>query len=200
MAGAPYRIAAVILAAGRSTRALPANKLLLRDAQGRTMLGRVVTAALGSLAAETVVVTGHMREKITEAAVCVPGAAGLRFTHAANYADGMSASLIAGITAVPHADAALICLGDMPLITPAIIDTMIGHFDPVQRRSIVVPTCGGAWGNPVLWDRRYFPEILHITGDAGARSLLSRFPEERHEVELDDVAVLRDFDTSAGFF
>jgi molybdenum cofactor cytidylyltransferase len=197
MAGAGRHVAVVILAAGRSTRAAPANKLLLTDAQGRTMLGCVAEAALRSTAAEIVVVTGHMRVAIMAAASCVPGAARLRFAHAARHAEGLSASLIAGIEAVSLADAALICLGDMPLITPAIIDAVIGAFDPDLHRSIVVPTCGGAWGNPVLWDRSYFPEILRLSGDAGARSLLGRFPGERYELELGDEAVLRDFDAAS---
>jgi molybdenum cofactor cytidylyltransferase len=179
---------------------MPSNKLLLRDALGRTMLGRVAAAALASTAAETVVVTGYMRDEVTAAALAVPGGERLRFVHAPRYANGLSASLAAGIGAVPLADAVLVCLGDMPLITPAIIDAVIGAHDPASGRLIVVPTCGGAWGNPVLWDRRFFSELQALSGDAGARPLIGRHPGDRCEVEVGDAAVLTDFDTPAGFF
>ena len=59
----------------------------------------------------------------------------------------------------------------------------------------MVPTHQGRAGNPILWDRRYFPEILNLSGDAGARALLKQHMEQVAEVEASDDAVLRDFDT-----
>ena len=59
----------------------------------------------------------------------------------------------------------------------------------------MVPTHEGRVGNPVLWDRRFFPEMLAMTGDAGARALLKRHMEDVAEVEAGDDSVLRDFDT-----
>jgi molybdenum cofactor cytidylyltransferase len=91
--------------------------------------------------------------------------------------------------------AALICLGDMPLVTGRMLDRLIATYDPDEGRSIVVPMYQGKGGNPVLFDRRYFPEILALAGDAGARSLLRTHAEQVAEVVLDDDAVLRDFDT-----
>jgi molybdenum cofactor cytidylyltransferase len=58
-----------------------------------------------------------------------------------------------------------------------------------------VPTYQGRVGNPILWDRRYFPEILQLSGDGGARALLGQHMEQVAEVEVGDDAVLRDFDT-----
>jgi molybdenum cofactor cytidylyltransferase len=60
----------------------------------------------------------------------------------------------------------------------------------------VLPTFRGKQGNPMLWDRRFFPEILQITGDSGARFLLGKHIESVVEVEMADDAVLRDFDTT----
>jgi len=59
----------------------------------------------------------------------------------------------------------------------------------------VAPTCRGKVGNPVLWDRRFFPEMAGLTGDMGARPLLERHADHVAYVELGDDAVLRDFDT-----
>jgi molybdenum cofactor cytidylyltransferase len=118
------------------------------------------------------------------------------FVHAADYAAGLSASLKAGIAAVPEsAAAAIVCLGDMPLVTGRMIDRVMSAYDADEGRAIVVPTHQGRGGNPILWDRRYFPEILELSGDGGARALLRRHMEQVAEVDVGDDAVLRDFDT-----
>jgi len=187
-------IAAVVLAAGRSTRMAPLNKLLLADASGRAMVARVVDQVLASRARPVLVVTGHQAEAVEAALAGRP----VRLVHAEGYESGLSASLAAGIRAVPpEASAALVCLGDMPLVGAAVIDRLLAAYDPDAGRLIVLPTCRGTTGNPMLWDRRFFPEILALTGDAGARRLLERYPDAIAAVEVGDEAVLRDFDTEA---
>jgi len=147
---------------------------------------------LSSAARPVIVVTGHRAEEVRTALAGRP----VQVVHAPDYADGLSASLRAGIAAVPAtAPAALVCLGDMPLVTGRMIEQLIEAYDPDEGRSIVVPTCRGKIGNPVLWDRRFFPDIAGLVGDVGARALLERHGEYMAQVELDDDAVLRDFDT-----
>jgi molybdenum cofactor cytidylyltransferase len=85
----------------------------------------------------------------------------------------------------------------MPLITAATLDALIAAYDPEEGRLIVVPTHKGKRGNPVLWDRRFFPEILAVSGDAGARSLLLRHADKVAEVEIENDTILTDFDTAA---
>ena len=58
-----------------------------------------------------------------------------------------------------------------------------------------VATRGGKHGNPVLFARRFFPEILAIEGDVGAKHLLAQWPELVCEVEAGDDAPLIDIDT-----
>ena len=72
---------------------------------------------------------------------------------------------------------------------------IIGAYDPAEGRLIVAPACRGKVGNPVLWDRRFFPDILGLAGDVGARRLLDRHAAHVAVEELGDDAVLRDFDT-----
>src|SRR6201999_1406725 len=92
----------------------------------------------------------------------------VRFVHAQDYAEGLSASLKAGIAAVPpDCAAAIVCLGDMPLVTGRMIDRLMSMYDADEGRLIALPTYRGKQGNPMLWDRRFFPEILDITGDSG---------------------------------
>jgi molybdenum cofactor cytidylyltransferase len=186
-------IAAVVLAAGRSRRMAPHNKLLVADRTGKAMIARVVDNVLSSNARPILVVTGHQAEQIQHAL----GGRPVRYVHAPDFAEGLSASLKAGIAAVPvECAAALVCLGDMPLVTGRMIDRLLSCYDPDEGRLIVLPTFRGKQGNPMLWDRRFFPEILQISGDSGARFLLSKHIETVAEVEMADDAVLRDFDTT----
>ncbi len=185
-------IAAVILAAGRSRRMAPRNKLLIAGDDGRPMIARVVDNVLASHARPVLVVTGHMAGEIEAALTGRP----VRFVHAADYAEGLSASLRAGIAAVPpECAAALVCLGDMPLVSSDMLDRLLAAYDPDEGRRIVLPTYRGKQGNPMLWDRSFFPEIATITGDSGARHLLGQHLDVATEIEFSNDAVLRDFDT-----
>jgi molybdenum cofactor cytidylyltransferase len=186
------RYAAVVLAAGKSSRMAPHNKLLVADRTGKPMIARVVDNVLSSGARPIVVVTGHMAAEIEQALRGRP----VRFVHAPDYADGLSASLKAGIAAVPPESAgAVVCLGDMPLVTGRMIDRLLAAHDPDEGRLIVLPTHQGKQGNPILWDRRFFPEILEASGDQGARFLVARHMEAVAEVPMEEDGVLRDFDT-----
>jgi molybdenum cofactor cytidylyltransferase len=118
-------------------------------------------------------------------------------TYAEDYAQGLSASLKAGIAALPpDIEGVVICLGDMPLVAGAMVDRMIATFDPEEGRSIVQPTFRGKQGNPMLWGKEFFPEMMAITGDVGARHLAGKHADRVAEVEMADDAVLRDFDTT----
>jgi molybdenum cofactor cytidylyltransferase len=188
------RIAAVVLAAGRSRRMAPLNKLLVPDTQGRPMVARVVDHVLASRARPVVVVTGHDAARVQEALAT----RGITLAHNPDYMDGLSSSLRAGLAALPEDVAgAIIALGDMPLVSGAILDRLIAAFDPEEGRAIVLPTYRGKQGNPMLWARRFFPAMAAVSGDVGARHLLGEHAEFVHEVEIGDDAVLRDFDTVA---
>lgn len=185
------RIAAVVLAAGRSQRMGAANKLL-SPVEGRPMIARAVEAALGSRASPVVIVTGHGAEAIRAALA----GHDVVFVHNPDYRAGMSGSLRAGVAALPEdVDGAVICLGDMPRVTSALIDRLIDAFDPDAGRAICLPVYRGKRGNPVLWAARFFPEIGRLTGDVGARHLLAAHDSAVFEVVCDDEGVLIDVDT-----
>ena len=92
-------------------------------------------------------------------------------------------------------DGALVCLGDMPRVSAAEVDRLIGAFNPVEGRGIVVPTLKGKRGNPVLWSKRFFPEMSQVAGDVGARHLIGAYPEMVAEVEMVGDGVLTENDT-----
>jgi molybdenum cofactor cytidylyltransferase len=188
----PALVAAVVLSAGRSSRMAPHNKLLLPDRSGKPMIARVVDNILSSRARPVIVVLGHRAEEVRAALAARP----VTFVHAPDYAAGLSASLRAGIAGVPDtAAAAVVCLGDMPLVTGRMIDRLIDAYDRDEGRLLVVPTHRGRQGNPILWDQRFFAEMRALSGDSGARFLLARYMELMAEVEMDEDGVLRDFDT-----
>jgi len=187
----PTRIAAIVLAAGRSTRMGAANKLVA-DVGGKPMVRHAVEAALASHARPVLVVTGHQAGDVRAAL------AGLDVTFVANpdFAQGLSSSLKAGIRAVPtDATGALVLLGDMPRIGAAHLDAMIAAFASEAGAAIVVPMHQGQRGNPVLWPADHFSDMLALEGDAGARSLLARHAHRVREIDLGTDAVLMDVDT-----
>jgi molybdenum cofactor cytidylyltransferase len=185
------RIAAIVLAAGRSSRMGGPNKLTA-EIGGKPMARISVEQALASCARPVVVVTGHQRSDV-EAAL-----AGLDVmrVHNEDFADGLSTSLKVGLAALPaDVDGALVCLADMPQVGPALLDRLIEHFDPDRGALVVVPTIGGKRGNPVLWSRRFFPDLMTLQGDVGARHLIGRFAEAVREVPVEGDAALVDIDT-----
>jgi molybdenum cofactor cytidylyltransferase len=108
----------------------------------------------------------------------------------------MSTSLQIGIAALPaNIDGALVCLGDMPLVTAAVLDRLIAAFSPLEGRAICVPTWNGKRGNPVLWDRRFFAAMADLAGDVGAKHLIGEHADLVAEVAMSDDAVLTDIDT-----
>jgi molybdenum cofactor cytidylyltransferase len=91
-----------------------------------------------------------------------------------------------------NADAVAIFLGDMPWITAASIDRLIAA---AAADRIVLPEFNGQPGHPVIFGRRFWPELLLVTGDTGARSVLQAHPEAVQRVKVDDPGVLQDVDT-----
>ena len=190
----PPNIAAIVLAAGRSSRMGPQHKLLIPGRDGKPMVARVVDNLLAAPLRPLIAVTGHRAPEIAAALAGRP----VQFAAAPDWQAGLAASLRAGIAAVPAAcRAALVCLGDMPLVTARMIAGLLEAYDPDEGRLIVAPTFGGELGNPVLWDRRFFPEIMALSGDRGARALLDTHAEHLATVPMETDAVLRDVDTPA---
>jgi molybdenum cofactor cytidylyltransferase len=184
-------IAALVLAAGRSTRMGGPNKLL-EEINGKALVRHVAEHVLASRAKPVIVVTGHQKERVERALAGLP----VTFVHNPDFATGLSTSLKAGIAAVPaEADGAIVCLGDMPQVSATLIDRLIGAFEPERGALVVIPTIEGKRGNPVLWARRFFADLAAVEGDVGARHLIGGYAEAVVEVALDDAAALTDVDT-----
>lgn len=184
------RIAAVILAAGLSSRC-PGNKLLQTIA-GKPVVRYVVEAAIASKAIGVLVVVGHDAEKLSEVLSGLPVA----IVNNAQYASGLSSSLRCAVQQAPaDSDGLLVLLGDMPFVTAAVIDDLIEQFDPTHGHEICVPMAKGRQGNPVLWGRRFFAELTSMTGDNGGKSIIGLHRKFVVELDVEDDGVLIDIDT-----
>jgi molybdenum cofactor cytidylyltransferase len=185
------RIAILLLAAGQSRRMGGPNKLLL-PVGGVPMVARVAQRLLAARARPVIAVLGNDAEAVDAALGKLP----VDRIRNPDYAQGLSSSLKRGVAALPEdVDGVVVCLGDMPLVTGRHLERLIAAFNPLEGRAIVVPTRHGKRGNPVLWAKRFFPEMAELAGDVGAKHLIGEHAELVAEVEMDDDAILVDIDT-----
>jgi molybdenum cofactor cytidylyltransferase len=184
-------VAAVVLAAGQGSRYGPEPKLLAPFA-GKPLVRHVAEAAVASVAEPVIVVTGHRAGEIEAAVHDLP----VRTVRNDAFSDGLSSSLKAGFAALPaKAQAVVVLLGDMPLISVGLIDDLIAGWERHGRPIAVIPTFAGRRGNPVLMSREIEDEIRSLQGDAGAGSLLRRHPGAV-EWPTSNAATVRDVDTA----
>nr|WP_290749072.1 nucleotidyltransferase family protein [Amaricoccus sp.] len=182
-----------MLAAGASTRMRGRDKLLEPLADGRPVLRAAAEAALASQADAAVVVL----PPAADARRAALSGLGIAAVEAADAAEGMAASLRAGLRAVVEgADAVVVLLADMPEVGPGEIDRLIAAFDPAEGREICrAVAADGRPGHPVLFGRRFFETLSGLTGDRGARDVLRDAAEFVVDVPTGGRAATTDLDT-----
>jgi len=184
----PY-VSAVVLAAGAARRLGRLKQLLPWG--GQTMLEHVVDTVLASAVDEVVVVLGCQAAVVQQALASRP----VRGVVNAAWEEGLATSLRAGLAAVsPQAEAALFVLGDQPRLTSQTINRLLAHYR-TTRCPIVVPVYLGRRGNPVLFARSLFPELLALQGDVGGRVLLEKQRADVAEVDVGSEEIFVDVDT-----
>jgi molybdenum cofactor cytidylyltransferase len=185
-------IAAIVLAAGRSSRMGPRNKLL-EVVGGKPMVARIAEMALASGAVcPIIVVTGFEAHRVADALHGID----VIIVDNPDFEQGLSTSLRAGLIALPpDCDGALVLLGDMPRIEPSDIAALMTAAK--DREAICVPVNNGRVGNPILWGAAYFAEMMQLTGDAGAKQLLAKHPQSIVEVPIASDRIFTDIDMPA---
>lgn len=188
-------IAAIVLAAGRSSRYRAGGGVeptkLVAKLNGEPLVRVVARAALGSRAGRVIVVTGHAAPQVEAALEGLDVA----MTHNADYASGLASSLRVGVAAVPPTVAgAVVLLGDMPDVTSQTIDRLIASFLDRPDASAAVPVAKGRRGNPALLGRALFARLAQLGGDEGARGLL-RGIDGVVEIPFEGDATALDIDT-----
>lgn len=156
------------------------NKLLA-SLRGKPVVAHAADA-IRAAGLPALAVTGHEADAVAAALGPIP------MLFAPDHGKGMAHSLATGIRAVDW-DAAIICLGDMPLLDPALLRLLAAR---AARSAILVPLFEGRRGNPVLWGRDHFPALAALTGDTGGRALFDR---PLTEIAWHDASILADVDT-----
>lgn len=216
--GSDWKVAAVVLAAGRSRR-MGRDKLLLPWGS-ETVLGATLRNLREAGIARTLVVTGGLGSDL-DALVLDHGAE--LVPNPAAEAGEMLGSLQRGLAALPAAvDAVLVLLGDQPMIGPDIIRAVIdagrraaeiatGHeadgtglgdgsgIGSGPGQVLVVPEHEGRWGHPVLFGRDHVPELLALAHGARPRDLLLRRRDLLTVLSVDAEEILADLDTEADY-
>jgi molybdenum cofactor cytidylyltransferase len=106
--------------------------------------------------------------------------------------EGMGATLASGVAATADSAGWIVALADMPWIAPATIESVAARLR--EGASIVAPIHAGQRGHPVGFAAAWFSELVALTGDGGARSVIARHAAAVQTIEVDDPGVLRDVD------
>lgn len=190
-----FKVSAIILAAGSSQRMGKENKLL-KIWNGRPLIEHVCFEATNSQCNDVVLVTGHQKELVAGAIDKYK----LVITNNKQYETGVSSSIKLGIKVAVklNSDAVLVLLGDMPQITSKMMENVIRTAKNHPIDSIIISTCNGKRGNPVLWPACYFKQLLTLEGDEGARQIMQAHKDKIVTVEL-GFAARFDLDTPEAF-
>jgi molybdenum cofactor cytidylyltransferase len=198
--------AALILAAGSSSRMSDGQHKLLLPLGDRPVLAHVIDAALASQAHPILIVLGHQAEQVRSHISTYREQPDIILVENSNYQQGMSTSITTGIRTLlteksptyTTPDSVLILLGDQPLMTPHILDTLIATRHTTGK-PIIAPLYHGRRGNPILFAASLFPELLQVSGDEGGRSVVEQHRQEVATVELGDSRATYDVDTWAEY-
>jgi molybdenum cofactor cytidylyltransferase len=185
------RVSVVVLAAGLSARMGDSPKLLL-DVGGAPMIRRTVQNVLDFAPAETVVVTGHLAEKIEAALNGLP----VRHVRNPEYRQGQPTSVAAGVRALSApCDAIIIMLGDQPLVTADHLRRLSSAYAQLDRESIVVPYHKDKRGNPILIAARHISTVISGGLNIGCRRLVETQSADVCRAQFDSDVYVVDCDT-----
>lgn len=186
----------IILAAGNSSRLGRPKQLL--PFKGQPLLLHAVTESLAAFLQPVVVVTGAYRMEVEGALRGEPAA--LVFNP--NWETGMASGIVAGLgkalSIEPLLGAVIVAVCDQPGVSAELLRSLILMYGETGKGLVA---CGysGTVGTPVLFERRYFDELAALSGEAGAKQIVKRYPDDIAVVPFPegsiDIDTENDFDT-----
>jgi molybdenum cofactor cytidylyltransferase len=185
-AGESDTVAAVLLAAGSSTRMGGENKLLL-TLDGEPVVARAARAAIEARLEPVIVVVGHEADRVRGALRTLP----CQLVVNADHELGKGTSLQAGITEASfgsEARAAVVMLADMPFVTTAMISTLVERYR-ASGAPMVISRYGEVNAPPILYDRSLFPELLALPGEACGKEMMRRHRAEAAVIDWPEAAL-----------
>lgn len=179
----------IILAAGASRRLGHAKQLL--NVEGMPLLSYMITQAIKTKARRVFVVLGANAEAIRSTVVNDE----VEWVENSNWKEGMSSSIRSGINHLikhhPEVEATVLMMCDQPFVTTGLINQIIEK-QMQSGKDIVTCSYGGVVGPPTLFTFKFFPELLKLKGDAGAKKIIERSPDQvatvdfpRGEIDID---------------
>ncbi|MDX8347349.1 nucleotidyltransferase family protein [Cognatiyoonia sp. IB215446] len=175
-----HSIAAILLAAGLSSRMGPQNKLLL-DVEGEPLVRRVARAYLSVLDGPLTVVTGFEAEQVRTVLNDLP----VHFAHNAAFAGGQPGSVATGLKHAPEAELLAVGLGDQPLLTPYDLTKLIAAQRAGDSKKITIPVHAGQRGNPIIVPRALRHRLTENPARPGCMRFTRDHPEHVQAAELD---------------
>ncbi len=188
---APGEIAAIILAAGKSTR-FGSNKLLTEvDFKGvkQALLLHTLSPWLDVFEYVYLVTP---KDDLLIKQVCHSIRHRLKFIKAEQSESGMGHSLAAGVSECQQSKGYLIGLADMPMIEPVVLERLINNLK--QGFFLSAPYFNGKRGHPVAFSKLYESALLASSGDTGAKTILLENEAIIERVEVASPSVLIDID------
>lgn len=181
----------VVLAAGASSR-LGSPKQLL-NYSGATLLQHAIEAAQSSDAAKVLVVLGAHADAIKHALDNTT----VDTIVNTEWKEGMASTIRCGLQTLvemnPQLDAVIFMVADQPFVTTELLNNLL-DLHRKEQHSIVASKYGSTFGTPVLFSKQFFPELLQLTGDVGAKSLVRKYMNQaafvsfpKGEIDIDTV-------------
>ena len=188
------RISAVVLAAGDSSRMGKRNKLVL-PFDGKTIIETVIDNLLAAEVNEVIVVLGFEGQQIRN----ILKNRDVHFVENPNYEIGMTSSIQTGVSATSERSTGyLICLSDMPFLTPQDYNKIISA-RKLAKKCIIKPNFQGQSGNPILFSAHFRKEILNHKPVDGCRQIVIDNQPLVVKVAFDNPRILRDIDTKEDY-
>jgi molybdenum cofactor cytidylyltransferase len=179
----------IILAAGESKR-MGTPKMLM-PYKGKTIIENVIATVTSSDADRTIVVLGSGSGDIQKIVELMP----IEYCINENYKEGMLSSVKCGFDNLPERfEAALIFLGDQPMVEVSVINGLIEAYHS-SGKGIVMPVYGNKRGHPLMIGSKYRDEIEKLDEGQGLRALSQKFPDDVLEIEVNTSTILKDIDT-----
>jgi molybdenum cofactor cytidylyltransferase len=186
-------ITAIVLAAGLSSR-MKKFKLDLAF-KSHTIIEEVLWQLSGTSIEETIVITGHYKERIEN---LLANNTSVKIIHNKDYALGMTTSIQCGVQeASKDTKGYLICLGDLPFISTEEYNQILLKIESVYNGDpiIVRPFFNETPANPVFFSSHFKEDLLNLEYMEGAKALISKNLEKLHKIILKTDNAIKDIDT-----
>lgn len=168
-------IGLVLLAAGASSRMRGKQKQLLPFDPENSLLRHSATVALDSVCRPIVIVLGANAVKLCDEIADLE----IDITINNNWNEGIGSSIAAGVAKLielaPASTGVVIALADQPFVTAELLNNLV-ETHHTTAAPIVAAEYNQTLGAPTLFHSDFFPELLALTGDAGAKRVIAQHP------------------------